>query len=57
LVTFDEEKRPNSVNDIFNDPWLSDVQNFKNEDYIEYETMMKNLENEVDEDNETYNIA
>ena len=57
LVTFDEEERPNSVNDIFNEPWLSDVQNFKNEDYTEYETMMKSLENEVDEDNETYNIA
>ena len=57
LVSFDEKKRPNSVNDIFNEPWLSDVQNFNNEDYTEYETMMKNLENEVDEDNETYNIA
>ena len=57
LVSFDEKKRPNSVNDIFNEPWLSDVQNFNNEDYSEYETMMKNLENEVDEDNETYNIA
>ena len=57
LVAFEEKIRPNSVKDIFNEPWLNEIKNFKNEDYTEYETMMQNLENEVDKDNETYESA
>ena len=54
LVCYKPKHRPDSVKNIFDEPWLIDVKDFKEEDYIEYENMMKNLEKEINKDNETF---
>jgi len=54
LVSFKAKHRPNNVKDIFNEPWLKGIKDLKNEDYIEYENIMKSLENEINKDNETF---
>ena len=52
MISPREEARPDFIKDIFKEPWLRD-NNFTNKDYIEYENMMKDLENKLNEDNET----
>ena len=52
MISPREEARPDFIKDIFKEPWLKD-NNFTNEDYIEYENAMKDLENKLNEDNET----
>ena len=52
LIAYLEINRPKNISEIFNDKWLSDVKNYKNEDYQEYEDYMKSLEDEIEKDNE-----
>ena len=52
MIAYTEDERPNIIKDIFDDPWLKNNK-FTNEDYQEYEAMMKDLENKINEDNET----
>ena len=54
LVAFEETLRPNSIKEIFEHPWFDEVKKFKNEDYEEYKNMMKGLEQDVENDNETF---
>ena len=53
MIQYKEDNRPKNVEEILQDLLFSDLKNFKNEDYIEYENMMKDLEKEVQQDNET----
>ena len=53
LVAYSPNNRPNSVKDIFDDPWLKEVNTFTENDYKEYEDIMKSLEDEIKQDNET----
>ena len=41
------------MKDIFDDPWLKEVNTFTENDYKEYEDIMKSLEDEIKQDNET----
>ena len=53
LIVYNEKGRPNSIQEILDDPWMNDINNFTNNDYLEYENMMKNLEDKVNQDDET----
>ena len=56
LIAYNEKRRPNSIQEILDDPWVNDINNFTNNDYLEYENKMKNLENIIEQDNETIEI-
>ena len=56
MIQYKEDNRPKNVEEILQDLLFSDLKNFKNEDYIQYENMMKDLEKEVQQDNETVEI-
>ena len=53
MIQYNEKKRPKAVKEILEGPLFDDLKNYKDEDYIEYENMMKDLEKEVVKDNET----
>ena len=52
MVEYKEDKRYKSIESIFTDPWLENMQ-FNNEDYLNYENTMRDLEKLINEDNET----
>ena len=53
-MTFEEISRPNSIKEILEHPWFDEVKQLKKEDYVEYKDMMKGLEQDVENDNETF---
>ena len=53
LLAYKQNNRMKNIKEIFNDPWMKDMENYKEEDYKEYEEVMKALEIEVSQDNET----
>ena len=53
LLAYKQINRLKNIKEIFNEPWMKDMENYKEDDYKEYEKVMKTLEKEVSQDNET----